>query len=296
MNSKHPKAHAIIGGFPYGQHALHDMDFVRLQLLKILSELGYVSTVSASYNRIDAFLRGTNLLLTYTAGPLPNEEETNSLEKFLNNGGTWVSLHGSAGGFAQKPLPGEGKWRRVQKFKYHELMGGVFLNHPPHRKFTLDISHNSNVEHLTDGLPTHFETVDEIYLIELQDIQNTNVFLTTQLTDEQARNPPFGFKYDVHPALEGPKGSTLAIGYERYIGKGKVIYIGLGHTHSKKQPNGGQTYVHKSANPNAKKQHIKYADYVYDAKENFQGSWLNPVFLTLVHNALKSGLPPTSSL
>ena len=61
------------------------------------------------------------MLVTYTAGPLPNEEETEVLEAFLMNGGTWVSFHGSAGGFAEKPRKGEGNWRRIKKFKYHEL-------------------------------------------------------------------------------------------------------------------------------------------------------------------------------
>ena len=216
--------------------ALHDMDFVRLQLLNYLSELGSASTVASSYSQLEAFLKQANMLVTYTAGPLPNEEETEVLEAFLMNGGTWVSFHGSAGGFAEKPRKGEGNWRRIKKFKYHELMGGAFLNHPPHTKFNVDVSHDDSVKHLTDGLPNTFETIDEVYLIELQDKPNTNVFLTTQRTDESARTPPFGFKYDVHPALEGPNGSTLAIGYERKIGKGKVIYMGLGHTHSPKQP------------------------------------------------------------
>ena len=45
-----------------------------------------------------------------------NEEETEVLEAFLMNGGTWVSFHGSAGGFAEKPRKGEGH----QSFKQTE--------------------------------------------------------------------------------------------------------------------------------------------------------------------------------
>ena len=82
---------------------------------------------------------------------------------------------------------------------------------------------------------------------------NTNVFLSVKKTDQQVRYPHYGFKYDAHPALEGPNGSTLALGYERCIGSGRVIYVALGHAHSELQPNGGQLYVHKSANMNAKK-------------------------------------------
>ena len=51
-----------------------------------------------------------------------------------------------------------------------------------------------------------------------------------------------------------------------------------------------------SANPNAKRPHKKHKDHVYDAQEDFPGSWLHPVFQTLVRNALKIGLAPQASL
>eukprot|EP00944_MAST-04C_sp_MAST-4C-sp1_P015899 g15899.t1 len=271
------------------------MDYVRLELLKYLSEFGYATTVSPSFNQLGDFLGGCRLLITYTAGPIPTEKETQVLESFLVNGGTWFSLHGSSGGFAEKPRAGEGKWRRIKAYRYHDIMGAVFKNHPPHLKFTVDVSHDKCVQHLTSNLPTSFETIDELYLLELRDAPNTNVFLSVKKTDEQVRYPLYGFKYDDHPALEGPNGSTLALGYEKYLGLGKVIYISLGHAHSELQPNGGQLYVHKSANVEARKPHKKYDEYFYDAQTNFTGSWSNAAFQTLIRNVLQYSLSKPAS-
>ena len=129
----------------------------------------------------------------------------------------------------------------------------------------------------------------------MRDAPNTNVFLSVKKTDEQVRYPLYGFKYDDHPALEGPNGSTLALGYEKYLGLGKVIYISLGHAHSELQPNGGQLYVHKSANIEARKPHKKYDEYFYDAQTNFTGSWSNAAFQTLIRNVLQYSLSNPAS-
>ena len=53
-----------------------------------------------------------------------------------------------------------------------------------------------------------------------------------QCTDEEARPGGVaggaGFIYDDHPALNDG-GTTLAVGYERTVGRGGVVYCALGH-------------------------------------------------------------------
>merc|ERR1712216_890410 len=71
---------------------------------------------------------------------------------------------------------------------------------------------------------------------------------------EHAPHLNYGFKYDEHPAIDGPNGTTMCLGFVRYVGEkgGGVVYYALGHCHSAREYNsirGGQPFVHESANP-----------------------------------------------
>ena len=57
------RAHVIVGGFPAGALAGHDMDFVRHQLLGILREFPNLkATVANDYSEIDRWLAGADML------------------------------------------------------------------------------------------------------------------------------------------------------------------------------------------------------------------------------------------
>src|SRR3954447_17746696 len=68
--------HLIVGGYPPGNPAAHDMDDVRLRLLGELARLtDRHTTVSSDYADLDRWLSPARLLLTYVAGPVPSEDD-----------------------------------------------------------------------------------------------------------------------------------------------------------------------------------------------------------------------------
>jgi hypothetical protein len=220
-----PKAHVVIGGFPSTSHAGHDMDSARLRLLTALSGAGAEATCSTNFLGIEDQLRGgIQLLITYTAGPLPDAAQSAELERWLEGGGRWVALHGTCGGKAAKPRDGE-KQRRMTREPFHDVLGCAFLNHPPQRTITCHthLDGGGASSSLLAGVPSSFDCEDEPYIVQLtvdpQD-PSLHVFMTFQCSDEEARpgGPPpannwgSSFLYDTHPALDGPSGSTLCIG------------------------------------------------------------------------------------
>src|SRR5437763_8055815 len=95
--------HLIVGGYPPGRPAAHDMDYVRLRLLHELACFeGRHTTVSSDYANLDRWLPPADLLVTYVAGPVPSEEDHVHLRSWLEAGGRWLALHGTSGGKAAR--------------------------------------------------------------------------------------------------------------------------------------------------------------------------------------------------
>ena len=169
------------------------MDFVRLRILGLLQQNSQVLTTSGNdFADVAKWLPGSRLLITYVAGPYPNDEQNHFIRNWLEAGGRWLALHGTSGGKAA-PVDGKRYVRKMVKGGYHDTLGCFFLNHPPVRKFRVDVADRGHA--LTQGLPASFEVMDELYLIELQDPANSHLLLTTVL--EKDPSPPgFGFAYD----------------------------------------------------------------------------------------------------
>ena len=88
------RAHLVVGGFPVGQHAGHDMDFARLQILSALQGLGNVHvSVCNDFTDCSKWLAECQLLITYLAGPFADDEQTTALNTWLKAGGRWLALH-----------------------------------------------------------------------------------------------------------------------------------------------------------------------------------------------------------
>ena len=226
------RVHVITGGFPPGLPAGHDMDYARLRLLQLLQDEPHVlSTVANDFADISRWLPDSQVLITYVAGPYPNDEQNQLLRQWLEDGGRWLALHGTSGGKAVRVGEG-GTARKMVKTSHHDTLGSFFLNHPPLRMFRV---HVADAEHiLTKDLPASFEVIDELYLIELQEPSTCHVLLTTEL-DKDPSPPGFGFVYDKDTSLL-PDGKTRVLGYIRELGKGGVAYIALGHCYSPTSP------------------------------------------------------------
>jgi hypothetical protein len=232
------------------------MDYARLRLLQLLHEHPQVrSTAANDFTDLARWLPGSQLLLTYVAGPHPNDEQNQVLRQWLEEGGRWFALHGTSGGKAVRvDAPRQG--RKMVKTSHHTTLGSFFLNHPPLRKFQVTVSDREHV--LTQGLPASFEMIDELYLIELQ---------------EPATG--FGFVYDHDTALL-PDGKTRVLGYTRTLGKGGVAYIALGHCHS--STTNRQPMVDASVHT------------VGGVPTLFRGAWETAPFERLLRNGITWGL------
>jgi hypothetical protein len=269
------RVHLITGGFPPGSPAGHDMDYARLQLLQLLHEQPNVlATITNDFTDIAKWLPGSQLLITYVAGPHPNEEQNQILQQWLEAGGRWLALHGTSGGKAA-PISEQSRARKMVKSSHHATLGGFFLNHPPLRKFQVQVVDRTHM--LSKDLPPSFEVVDELYLIELQDPATTQVLLTTEL--EKDPSPPgFGFVYDKDTALQ-PDGKTRVLGYTRELGKGGVAYIALGHCHS--PLNNVQPFVDAGIDPTGSTPLL------------FRGAWETKPFQQLLRNGIAWGVRQT---
>lgn len=220
------RAHIITGGFPPGAMGGHDMDYARLRLLELLEEEEIPATVGNDFHGVERWLEGSQLLITYVAGPYLDDVQNQYVRGWLEQGGRWLGLHGTAGGKAARGAKGER--RRMVKAGHHETLGGFFINHPPIRKFEVNVGDTHDI--FTRDLPESFETIDEPYMIEVQAPEETRVLLTAELGPDVSP-PGFGFDYDEDTALL-PDGKTRVMGYTRDIGDGGVTYIALGHAHS----------------------------------------------------------------
>jgi uncharacterized protein len=204
------------------------MDYARLRVLQLLQEHPHVrSTVANDFTDIAKWLPDSQFLITYVAGPHPNDEQNEILRQWLDGGGRWLGLHGTSGGKAVRV--GETRSaRKMLKTSHHATLGSFFLNHPPLRKFQVHVADRGHI--ITKDLPASFEVIDELYLIELQEPSACHVLLTTEL-DKDPSPPGFGFVYDKDTSLL-PDGKTRVLGYTRELGKGGVTYIALGHCYS----------------------------------------------------------------
>ena len=261
------QVHVVAGGFTRGSSAGHDIDYARLRILQLLQEGDRaVASVSGDCKDVASWLPKCELLVTYVAGPYPNDDENGCLNDWLEDGGRWLALHGTSGGKAAR-VDGQRR-RRMVKTSHHQTLGSFFINHPPVRRFRVNVA--STQHPVVRGLEATFEVEDELYLIELLNRSETEILLTTEL-DRDPSPPGFGFLYDEDTALE-PDGHTRVLGYSLKRGQGEVVYIALGHCHdaaSNVQPFVDDTLGTGGATPKL-----------------FRGPWETDAFRSLLRNGL----------
>ena len=189
----------------------HDIDFVRLELLKLLAESPhYRVTVREDYSDTDAI--GTaDALITYTCEILPDETAQDALQGFLDAGKRWFALHGTNSRL--KYVKGTGWTAPNDAPRFMEMLGSQFVAHPPIQPFTV---RPSKSHPLVDGIEP-FEADDEIYLCRFFGEHEC-------LLETTYRGKAEGFEED-----DWQGDGHVPIMYLRDWGNGTVLYLNLGH-------------------------------------------------------------------
>lgn len=191
----------------------HDIDFARIELLKLLAEHPEVRVVVGSDYRDTEAIEASRFLVTYTCDVRPSEDEQKALERFVSEGGRWLALHGtnSALDFTAKGVASPRCFPTLAR-----VLGSQFVAHPPIQQYAVELC---APEHpLVTGIEP-FETDDELYLCEYHDREQLVPLLDTHYSGDAK-----GFVES-----DWSKADRHLISYLRPLGKGAVLYNTLGH-------------------------------------------------------------------
>jgi len=216
--SEHKTTHCylVVGG------KYHDMDFARLELLKLLAEDPKIrTTVAPDYSDHEGIMN-SDFLMTYTCDVTPPEATQKALNNYVESGKRWFALHGTNSilrfledGRVDSP-------REAPQLM--KTLGSQFIAHPPIEPYTVTVS---DADHpLVKGVEP-FEATDELYLCDYHG--NLHALLETHFQGAAA-----GFVED--DWQDDPK---RLVYYTHNVGKGEVLYLTLGHCrgHYDMQPN-----------------------------------------------------------
>lgn len=218
MTSAPIKAYLVCGGL------YHDMDYARLELLKLLGEHDRIRVdVGKDYRDVEA-IAAAGFLVTYTCDVIPDPSELQVLRHFLEAGGRWLALHGTnsilrfvkgRGWDAPRTAPG-----------FMAMLGSQFVAHPPIKPYRVEVS--DPMHPLTAGIEP-FETDDELYLCEYHG--DHHALLHTHYRGEA---PSFSANSWPNPADSETSGADRhAVMYLHRFGRGEVLYCTLGHCRGK---------------------------------------------------------------
>ncbi len=207
MSNRTVKAYLVAAG------DYHDIDFARLELLKLMAENEKIRVeVAQDYHNLDAINRA-DFLITYTCNLVPSESEQKALHDYVAGGKRWFALHGTnsilkflADGRVDSPEIAP---------VLMKTLGTQFIAHPPIQKFKVRVADPDH--ELVKGVG-EFETDDEIYLSRvhgklhmLLDTHYTGAakgFVEEQWNDDDPARPIY---------------------YIHKVGSGEVLYLNLGH-------------------------------------------------------------------
>lgn len=189
----------------------HDIDFARLELLKLLAEHGEIRTSVSSDYADTARLAAADLLISYTCDLVPDAEQTRALAEWVERGGRWLALHGTN---SLLRFAADGKVDCPDENPdFMALLGTRFTAHPPIEPFKVEVTRGDH--RMTKGL-RDFAIDDELYLTRRTG--DIDVLLHTRFT---GRCPEFR---DEHWDE-----SEVPVLYERRVGHGLILYLTLGH-------------------------------------------------------------------
>jgi type 1 glutamine amidotransferase len=234
----------------------HDIDFARLEILKILAEDDRVRVrVFEDYANLDALAKA-DVLITYTCDVIPRLDEQEALRAWVEAGGRWYALHGTnsilrflANGLVDSP-----RWAP----HFMETLGSMFIAHPLIAPYTVTVADPSHP--LVKGVEP-FQATDEHYLVETYG--DLHVLLETEFEGEAT-----GFVEDKWPKAKHP------VFYLHPMGKGCVLYLTLGHCRG----------------------HYDMQPMIEFYPEPEKGSWALPVFYDLLRRGVSWAKEPALSV
>ena len=191
----------------------HDIDFARLEILKLLAEHPQIrTTVACDYAAVDR-IAACRFLVTYTCDLVPSLAETAAIKGFLERGGRWLALHGTNSilRFTEGGVEAPDDRPDVM-----EILGTQFKAHPPIGPFRVEVVDRDHA--ITRGIDD-FDVIDELYLSTTT--APIDVLMQTRFEGEAT-----GFVDPTWPE------TIVPVVYTRSIGKGKVHYNALGHCRS----------------------------------------------------------------
>jgi hypothetical protein len=200
----------------------HDIDFARLEILKLLGEDERIRTIVApTYDDLDA-IHASDFLITYTCDVTPSEEVQKGLKAYVDNGGRWFALHGTN---SILRFLDDGRVDSPREAPIMmETLGSQFLAHPPIDPYTVTVSDPDHP--LVKGVEP-FEATDELYLSEYHGHLHP-------LLETEFKGKAMGFVKE-----DWDDDEKRLVMYLHQVGKGEVLYFTLGHCrgHYDMQPN-----------------------------------------------------------
>jgi len=194
----------------------HDIDFVRLEMLKLFAEeQRFRIRMGDDYSKIDE-ITDSDILVTYTVDVVPNEEQTEQIEKWLTAGHKWFALH-ATNSILEFTDNGVDCPRRAPKFM--NMLGSQFIGHPPIEYYSVSVEAGKETHPLVEGIdPMLVE--DELYVSEFYD--DVDVLLKTRWGGDCEGFVGEAIEERDHPIM-----------YLRKFGEGEVLFLTLGHARSK---------------------------------------------------------------
>ncbi|MEM7432189.1 MAG: ThuA domain-containing protein [Pseudomonadota bacterium] len=225
----------------------HDIDFVRLELLKLLAEREHFRvTVRTDYDDHQA-IKDCDALITYTCEVLPSEAAQAALEEFLGQGKRWFALHGTNSRL--KYVKGTGWTAPNDAPRFVEMLGSQFVAHPPIQPFTVSVA---AAHPLVDGIEP-FEADDEIYLCDFYG--EHECLLATHYTGTAE-----GFERS-----DWSDNDEVPIMYLKQSCGGDVLYLNLGHARG----------------------HYDMLPLMKEYPDVERGSWKQPAFYELLRRGMR---------
>jgi type 1 glutamine amidotransferase len=191
----------------------HDIDFARLELLKLLAEHDNVRVRVCADYADTAAIASAKFLVSYCCDVRPSEAQQDALASFVRGGGRWIALHGTNAALDFTPN-GVDAPRCFPRLAH--TLGSQFIAHPPIAPYRVKRSDPNHP--LVAGIE-EFDTDDELYLSEYHEREKLQPLLETE------------YSGDAKGFVESDWTHTKQhlVMYLRPLGAGAVLYNTLGH-------------------------------------------------------------------